>query len=72
MAFVISIMVSFYAGYRYERLISSVKSIQESIKLKVDSKKPMEDKSVFVDPNDPVFVAKMEHERMMKTLNPDE
>lgn len=73
LAFVIAIVASFYAGYKYERLISLVKNLQETIKQKADAKKPVEeDKSVFVDPTDPVFMAKMEHERIMKTLNPDD
>lgn len=72
LAFVIGIVAAFYAGYKYERLLASIQSLKESIKNKADAKKPQEDKSLFVDPTDPVFVAKMERELLMKKLNPDE
>ena len=72
LAFVISIVASFYAGYKCERLLFSIKEIKETIKKKADLKEPEEDKSLFVDPTDPVFVAKMEHELLMKKLNPDD
>lgn len=72
LAFVLSVIAAFSAGYKYERLLKTLKEIQESIKQKADAKKPEEEKSSFVDPFDPVLLAKIEHDRVMKTLNPDD
>lgn len=72
LAFVLAVIVAFSAGYRYERLLDSVKNVQKVLKEKANAKKmPIEDKSIFLDPLDPILQAKMEHDRLLKRLNPE-
>lgn len=71
LAFIIVVIVAFYAGYKYEHLLTMLKDIKVSLQEKIDRKPPDEEKSTFLDPLDPVLQAKMEHDRIMKSLNPD-
>jgi len=68
----LSLIVVYYLGYKQGDLVKKVRSIEETIKKKID--KPIEEEptSDFIDPFDEVSEAKYQHEVMMKKLNPDE
>lgn len=71
LAFIIAIALAFYAGYKYDQLKKTISKLQDSIKEKADAKEPdAQDKSVFLDPLDIATQARMEHEAMLKRLNP--
>lgn len=72
LALVLVAILAFVAGYKYERFMRLWRELQEDIKKKVDKKPPKEQTSAFIDPTDPITQARMEHERLMKQLNPDE
>jgi hypothetical protein len=73
LAFIIAIVIAFYTGYKYNQLKKMLSNLQESIKEKTDAQKPeSQDKSIFLDPLDIATQARMEHEAMLRRLNPDE
>ncbi len=73
LAFVIAIVVAFYAGYKYDQLKKMIHNLQQSIKEKADVKRPKpQNKSVFLDPLDIATQARMEHKALLKRLNPDD
>ncbi len=74
LAFVLAIVASFYAGYRYERLLASLKSLRSLIESKQDKKETnftSNTSHAVIDPFDAVQVAKFEHDIQMKILNPE-
>lgn len=70
LAWVISLIVAGYLGYRFRELQVAVSNIKELLAAKVDKKPKEERKSMIIDPDDPVQRAKLEHEQMMERLNP--
>lgn len=70
LAFVLAVCAAFYAGTRYTWLKESIGNLKEQLKQKVDTKKPTEEKSIFLDPLDIVTQARMEQEEIIRRLNP--
>ncbi len=70
LAWVLSVIFGSYIGYRFERLKTQVENIKVVIKDKVDKKKDPEITSNFIDPSDPLTVAKFEHDILMEKINP--
>lgn len=71
-AWIISLVVTFYLGYKFGELEKKVKKIQETVKQKIDKPKQEEPQSEIIDPLDEVQTAMYEHKQLMKRLNPDE
>ena len=72
-AWFLSVVMSFYAGYKLRDLTKKIEVLQEVVKEKIDKpKEPEEPKSQVIDPLDPVQTAMYEHELLMKRLNPNE
>lgn len=71
LALVITAAVSFLAGLHYDQLRKTVAKLQEDVKAKADVKKPEPNKSVFIDPLDPIERARREHDEMMRKINPN-
>ena len=69
LALVISIIASFYAGFRYRDLKTSVSKLTATVKEKIDKPKIEETKSNLIDPYDFQHRAEEEHELLMKRLN---
>jgi len=69
LAWVISILAALYIGYVYERILKSIDDIKQSLKNKVEVKKPIEKKSDILDPYSVEQRAKEEHEALMRKLN---
>lgn len=66
----ISIVASFYLGYKFGDLTKKVEAVQEILKEKIDKPKE-EPNSQLIDVLDPVQSARYEHEQMLKKMNPD-
>lgn len=71
LAWVISLIAAIYLGYVLDRVLTRIKKIEKALEEKV-TKKRKEGKSYFYDPYDPVQQAKIEREKMMAKLNPEE
>ena len=75
LAFVLAIVMAFYAGFKYERLLSRIKEIQELIEKKKDKEEIIHKSNIsnsVIDPLDPIQAAKFEHDELMRKLNPNE
>lgn len=71
LVWIISLIATFYLGYRFGELEKKVKQVQQVLKQKID-KPPEEPQSEIIDPLDEVQTAMYEHRKMMEKLNPDE
>lgn len=71
LVWIISLIATFYLGYRFGELEKKVKQVQEVLKQKID-RPPEEPESEIIDLLDPVKEAQYEHDKLMKRLNPDE
>lgn len=71
LAWVISICIALYMGYLYKNILEAIKTLQTTSKNKI-SRKPQEvESSTILDPDDPIQMARMEHEHRMRQLNPE-
>lgn len=68
-AWMLSVIVSFYLGYHFRILTQKIELIEEAVKTKVDKKVETETVSEVIDPLDPVQNAIYEHNKMMEELN---
>lgn len=71
LAWVISVCAALYIGYLYRSIVETLKSIEAKVKKKVERKPQEVEVSTVLDPDDPVQMARMEHEHRMRQLNPE-
>lgn len=74
LALVIGLFAAFYAGYKYEKVLASIRDLRELLSHKAEVKppvKPSNTSDVVIDPFDIVQQAKHEHDEALKKLNPD-
>lgn len=69
---VVSLAVAFYCGYHYRSLVNAVEFLVEAVNKLPHKEVEQESPSSVIDPDDPIAMAKFEHERAMKRLNPEE
>lgn len=72
LAWVITTIVAMYLGYILDRVLTRLKKIESALKEKMSKRKEDSSKSYFYDPYDPVQAAKIEREKLMKKLNPED
>lgn len=66
----VTLIISFYAGYKLRDLTRKIEQVQEVLQAKVDKKpEPVEPQSTLIDVDDPIQTARFEHEKMMRELN---
>lgn len=65
-AWVISLVAAGLLGYHYNKTVELIN--QAVVKIK-EQEKPEGPKSVTIDTDDPIQVAKIEHDRIMRELN---
>lgn len=68
----LSLVTTYFVGYRQGEITKKIKTIEESVKQKINKPPEEEPKSDFIDPTDEVAEAIYEHEQMMKKMNPNE
>lgn len=71
LAWIISVCIALYIGYLYRNIIETLKSIESKAKNKVVRKPQEVEVSTVLDPDDPIQMARMEHEHRMRQLNPE-
>lgn len=71
LTWVISVCAALYIGYLYRNIVETLKSIEAKAKKRVERKPQEVEVSTVLDPDDPVQMARMEHEHRMRQLNPE-
>lgn len=67
------LIVGFYAGWHYNNVVRRVEDLSQSVKDFVrEPKKEPKPKTVILDPDNVAQQARLEHDRIMRGLNPDE
>lgn len=72
LALVVSVVISFYAGYKYKETKKTIEVLRESLKKKKDVIEEPRTKSNLIDPLDMKQRVEWEYEQRIKGLNPDE
>lgn len=72
---ILSLLAAIYLGllmgYRYAKILETIKSIEDRLKVKLDKRKTPDEelKSQILDAYDPIQQAKWEREELMRRIN---